>query len=139
MLPGTCRARPSNQIFAISRRAAASKEFRVWKFFWYSNPIRKLMEGNMPASIFYKMSRSASAAIIGAWFAVGAPVSASANVIIDWDEKAVASPAGTPLPHEALPELTGEASRPHPMSGLGQSRRLRDLRLLPLTVPRAAP
>jgi hypothetical protein len=44
----------------------------------------------MPASIAYTMSRSASAAIIGAWLAVGAPVSASANVITDWDEKAVA-------------------------------------------------
>ena len=44
----------------------------------------------MPASIAYTMSRSASVAIIGAWLAVGAPVSASANVTTDWDEKAVA-------------------------------------------------
>jgi PAP2 superfamily len=36
------------------------------------------------------ISHSASAAVIGAWLAIGAPVSASANVITDWDEKAVA-------------------------------------------------
>jgi hypothetical protein len=42
------------------------------------------------------MSRSASAAIIGIWLAAGVPVSASANVITDWDEKAIAVvfPAG---------------------------------------------
>lgn len=44
----------------------------------------------MPASTAYTMSRSASAVIIGAWLAVGASMSASANVITDWDEKAVA-------------------------------------------------
>jgi hypothetical protein len=36
------------------------------------------------------MSRSVPVAIIGAWFAVGAPAPACANVITDWDEKAVA-------------------------------------------------
>jgi hypothetical protein len=42
------------------------------------------------------ISHSASATIIGAWLAIGVPVSASANVITDWDEKAVAvvMPAG---------------------------------------------
>jgi hypothetical protein len=44
----------------------------------------------MPASTAYTMSRSASAVIIGAWLTVGASMSASANVITDWDEKAVA-------------------------------------------------
>ena len=44
----------------------------------------------MPASPVYTMSHSASAIIIGVWFAVGAPMSASANVVTDWDEKAVA-------------------------------------------------
>jgi len=36
------------------------------------------------------MSRSVSAVIIGAWVAVGAAAPACANVITDWDEKAVA-------------------------------------------------
>ena len=42
------------------------------------------------------ISYAASAIIFGAWLAIGVPVSASANVITDWDEKAVAvvMPAG---------------------------------------------
>ena len=42
-------------------------------------------------------SHSTSAIMFGAWLAIGVPVSASANVITDWDEKAVAvvMPAGT--------------------------------------------
>jgi PAP2 superfamily len=48
------------------------------------------MEENMRASISYIMSRSIPAAMVGAWVAIGAPESASANVITDWDEKAVA-------------------------------------------------
>jgi len=44
----------------------------------------------MLAAIAYTMSRSVSAAIIGAWVAVGALAPACANVITDWDEKAVA-------------------------------------------------
>src|ERR1700686_2123966 len=42
------------------------------------------------------ISHSASAIIIGAWLAIGVPMSASAHVITDWDEKAVAvvMPAG---------------------------------------------
>jgi hypothetical protein len=36
------------------------------------------------------LSHSASAIIFGAWLAIGIPMSASANVITDWDEKAVA-------------------------------------------------
>ena len=44
----------------------------------------------MPTSTTYTMSRSALAIIIGAWLVVGAAMSASANVITDWDEKAVA-------------------------------------------------
>src|ERR1700687_3643299 len=42
------------------------------------------------------ISHSASAIIIGAWLAIGVPMSASANVITDWDEKSVAvvMPAG---------------------------------------------
>jgi hypothetical protein len=49
----------------------------------------RFKEGNMPASPT-AMSHSASAIIIGAWLAVGVPISATANVITDWDEKAVA-------------------------------------------------
>jgi hypothetical protein len=43
------------------------------------------------------LSHSASAIVIGSWLAIGVPVSASANVITDWDEKAVAvvMPAGS--------------------------------------------
>jgi len=42
------------------------------------------------------LSHSTSTILIGAWLAIGVPVSASANVITDWDEKAVAvvMPAG---------------------------------------------
>jgi hypothetical protein len=46
------------------------------------------MEEAMRASITDTMSRWVPAAIIGAWVVVGAP--AAANVITDWDEKAVA-------------------------------------------------
>src|SRR5262249_38144336 len=49
------------------------------------------MEEHMPASIAHTMRRSASAVITGACVAVCAPVSASANVIIDWDAKAIAA------------------------------------------------
>jgi hypothetical protein len=46
------------------------------------------MEEAMRASITDIMSRSVPAAMIGTWVVVGAP--AAANVITDWDEKAVA-------------------------------------------------
>jgi hypothetical protein len=36
------------------------------------------------------LSHSSSAILFGAWLAIGVPVSAGANVITDWDEKAVA-------------------------------------------------
>ena len=42
------------------------------------------------------ISRSVPAAMIGAWVAIGAPAQACANVITDWDEKAVA--VVTPMP-----------------------------------------
>jgi hypothetical protein len=47
------------------------------------------MEEDMRASVAYTLSRSVPAAVIGAWVAVGAPAAARANVITDWDEKAV--------------------------------------------------
>jgi hypothetical protein len=47
------------------------------------------MEEDMRASVAYTLSRSVPAAMIGAWVAVGAPAAARANVITDWDEKAV--------------------------------------------------
>jgi hypothetical protein len=47
----------------------------------------------MAASIAYTMNRSVCAATIGAWFAVGAAAPACANVITDWDEKAIAAVA----------------------------------------------
>ena len=43
----------------------------------------------MPHSTAYTMSHCASGVIFTAWLAVGAPTSASANVITDWDEKAI--------------------------------------------------
>ena len=48
--------------------------------------VSEIMEENMRAS----MSRSIPAALIGASLAVAIPASAGANVITDWDEKAVA-------------------------------------------------
>jgi hypothetical protein len=51
------------------------------------------MERNMHASMVQTMSRSFPAAMIGAWFVFGIPAAASANVITDWDEKAVAAVA----------------------------------------------
>jgi hypothetical protein len=53
------------------------------------------MEEDMRASVAYTLSRSVPAAVIGAWVAVGVPAAACANVITDWDEKAVA--AVTPM------------------------------------------
>jgi hypothetical protein len=53
------------------------------------------MEENMRASMVYTLSRSVPAAMIGAWVAVAAPAPARANVITDWDEKAVV--AVTPM------------------------------------------
>src|ERR1700727_2811359 len=43
------------------------------------------------------LSHLTSAIIFGSWLAIGVPVSASANVITDWDGKAVAlvMPAGS--------------------------------------------
>jgi hypothetical protein len=57
------------------------------------------MEENMCALVVHTVnhiSRSVPAAMIGAWVAIGAPVQACANVITDWDEKAVA--VVTPMP-----------------------------------------
>src|SRR5215470_16918764 len=72
----------------ISRPRPRSRRFaRVrWR-------CHKLMEGNMPASIAYTINRSVWAATIGAWLAVGAAAPACANVITDWDEKAIAAVA----------------------------------------------
>jgi PAP2 superfamily len=47
------------------------------------------MEENMRASMVHTISRSVPAAMIGAWLAVGAAAPACANVITDWDEKAI--------------------------------------------------
>ena len=43
----------------------------------------------MRASLAYTMRRSVSAALFGASLAIGAPVPACANVITDWDDKAL--------------------------------------------------
>jgi hypothetical protein len=62
------------------------------------------MEENMRALVTYTISRSVSAAIVGAWVALVAPAPAFANVITDWDEKAVAVVApslGVPSPYPA--------------------------------------
>jgi hypothetical protein len=47
------------------------------------------MEDNMRASLAYTMRRSVSAALFGASLALGAPVPACADVITDWDDKAL--------------------------------------------------
>jgi hypothetical protein len=47
----------------------------------------------MRTLVAYTMSRAVWAAILGVWVAVGAPASVFANVITDWDEKAVAAAA----------------------------------------------
>src|SRR5262245_58854048 len=54
----------------------------------------------MDASTAYTMRRLASAAVIGASLTVGAAAPAGANVITDWDEKAVAAvaPLSGPVP-----------------------------------------
>jgi PAP2 superfamily len=62
------------------------------------------MEENMRALLAYPMGRSVSAAIVGGWAAIVAPAPALANVITDWDEKAVAvvTPSlGVPSPYPA--------------------------------------
>jgi hypothetical protein len=51
------------------------------------------MEENMRASIVHTLSRSVATVVLGAWVAVGAPASARANVITDWDEKGIAAVA----------------------------------------------
>ncbi len=62
------------------------------------------MEGHMPASTAYTMRHSASAVITGACLAVCAPMSASANVITDWDQKAIAAVEPlTSVPSPATP------------------------------------
>jgi hypothetical protein len=68
----------------------------------------EIMEENMRAS----MSRSIPAALIGASLAVAIPASARANVITDWDEKAVAvvspiAPAGVSQSVYAAERLMG--------------------------------
>jgi len=56
-------------------------------------------------SMVHTMSRSIPVAMIGAWVAVGAPVSALANVITDWDAKAVA--VVTPMPPYTAQRVMG--------------------------------
>ena len=43
----------------------------------------------MRASIVHTRSRSVWVSMIAVWLAVGTPASAYANVITDWDEKAI--------------------------------------------------
>jgi hypothetical protein len=43
----------------------------------------------MRASIVHTMSRSVWAILIGGWVAIGTYVAANANVITDWDDKAL--------------------------------------------------
>jgi len=57
----------------------------------------------MPASPSHTRSRSASAIIIGAWLGFGAPTSAAANVITDWDDKAVVAVTPMAVPGATMP------------------------------------
>ena len=52
-----------------------------------------MMSGKPIASTAHTMTRTVCIATIGAWLAVGAAVPARANVITDWDEKAIAAVA----------------------------------------------
>jgi hypothetical protein len=54
------------------------------------------MEANMHPAIAHTIGHSVSAAIVGAWAAAFVPAPAHANVITDWDEKAVT--VVTPMP-----------------------------------------
>jgi len=68
------------------------------------------MEENMCALVVHTVnhiSRSVPAAMIGAWVAIGAPAQACANVITDWDEKAVA--VVTPMPPYTAQRAIGMA------------------------------
>ena len=47
----------------------------------------------MPAFRATTIVRSLAAVLIGAWLTIGAPPQVRANVITDWDEKAVAMAA----------------------------------------------
>jgi hypothetical protein len=51
--------------------------------------VSKIMEDNMRASLAYTMRRSVSAGLFGASLAIGAPEPTCANVITDWDDKAL--------------------------------------------------
>ena len=62
------------------------------------------MEENMRASM---MSRSIPAALIGASLAVAIPAPARANVITDWDEKAVAVVTPMSSPSGSSPYMAG--------------------------------
>jgi PAP2 superfamily len=73
-----------------------------WSFY-------KLMEGNMPVSIAYTVNRSTWAAIIGAWVILGATAPVCANVITEWDERALAAVA--PLTSVPLPSTPYAAYR----------------------------
>jgi hypothetical protein len=55
--------------------------------------VSQAQEGDMPASITCAMTRWVWAATIAAWLAVGAAAPTCANVITDWDEKAIAAVA----------------------------------------------
>src|SRR5262245_30881197 len=63
------------------------------------------MEEIMHVSITYIARQSILAAVIGAWAAVCVPAAASANVITDWDEKAVA--IVTPMPPYTAQRVMG--------------------------------
>src|SRR5262249_5955585 len=63
------------------------------------------MEEFMHASITYSAQRSIPAVVMGAWAAVCVPAAASANVITDWDEKAVAIVA--PMPPSPAQRVMG--------------------------------
>src|SRR6201987_6536498 len=64
-------------VIACPLRARSGLASRI-----FSEICSSLKEGHMPMSH--------STLMFGAWFAIGVPVPANANVITDWDEKAVA-------------------------------------------------
>jgi hypothetical protein len=80
----------------------------------FSDVCNSLKEEHMP------LSRSTSTIIFGAWLAIGAPVSASANIVTDWDEKAIA--VVMPARPLGVSQQVYTGARPRELAASGQVR-----------------
>src|SRR5262245_8434004 len=92
------RPQPASPIARPARLARASPVHSTHHTF---------LEATMRTSLFHRLTRSIPATMIGIWIAVGVPAAACANVITDWDDKAVvivtpmSSLGGGPVPYVA--------------------------------------